>query len=208
MPLIIWATLAGVALLASAWTGPLPEMATRSFAAHMSLHMLVVAGAAPLLALGILDRRGSGSRALRLLSPLPASVVELLVVWLWHTPRLHHAASAHFLPFVAEQASFLIAGLLLWLAVLGAVHANRGRDAGTAVVALLLTLAHMTLLGALLALSPRPLYAHGDPLAALADQHRGGAIMLVVSTIVYLSAGLAVGCRLLGRPPAARVGTT
>ncbi len=204
MPLTIWATLAGAALLASAWSGPLPDWATGSFTAHMTLHMLVVAGAAPLLALGVLDRRGPQSRALRLSSPLSASVVELVVVWLWHTPRLHHAAQAHLLVFVLEQVSFLGAGLLLWLAVVGAVHADRGRSAGTALVALLVTLAHMTLLGALLSLGPRALYGHGAD--ALADQRVGGAIMLVVSTIVYLSAGVAIGHRLLHPPAASRAG--
>ncbi len=202
MPLMVWATLFGAALLMSAWSGPLPEMAARSFTAHMTLHMLVVAGAAPLLALGILDRRGAESRALGLIAPLPAAVLELTVVWLWHTPALHHAARVQLVPFIAEQATFLTAGLLFWLSILGAVHGDRGRAAGTAMIALALTLAHMTLLGALLALSPRPIYVHGGVADALADQQRGGTIMLVVSTVVYVAAGLAVGHRLSRSAPA------
>jgi putative membrane protein len=52
---------------------------------------------------------------------------------------------------------------------------------------------HMTLLGALLALTPRPLYAHVDGFAGLTatdDQHLGGAIMLAVGGVSYLAGGL------------------
>lgn len=201
MPLRAWAAPAGAALLAGAWAGPLPILARGSFAAHMGLHLLVVAAAAPLLALAVLHQRGPRSRALRLLSPLPASLLELVVVWVWHGPRLHHAARTGLGPFVAEQGLFLAAGLLFWLSIVGAVSDDRGRAAGTAVVALALTLAHMTLLGALLALAPRPLYAHGEAVAgALADQQRGGALMLVVSAAVYVIAGVLAGHRLLRGP--------
>jgi putative membrane protein len=51
----------------------------------------------------------------------------------------------------------------------------------------------MTLLGALLALSPRLLFAHPHAvggLSPLADQHLGGAIMLVAGGIAYLLGGL------------------
>lgn len=208
MPVKVWAPVLGAALLISLWNGPLPGMTGSSFAAHMTLHLLVVAVAAPLLALGLVEWRGRQSRALRMLDPLRASLLELVVVWLWHMPALHHAAKTRLLPFMVEQGSFLGAGLLFWLAVVGAVHHDHGRHAGTAVIALMLTLAHMTLLGALLSLSPRPLFVHGgDPLGALADQQRGGAIMLVVSAIVYAAAGLVVGHRLLHRVAQPRPGT-
>jgi putative membrane protein len=64
-------------------------------------------------------------------------------------------------------------------------------------VALLLTFMHMTLLGALLALSSRALYAHDHvgP-AALDDQHLGGALMLLGGG-AYLVGGLWLTARLL-----------
>ena len=83
-------------------------------------------------------------------------------MWTWHAPRLHHAARGGGPTLAIEQASFLAAGLVLWVAVTAALRHRGGRDAGAAAIALVLTLAHMTLLGALLSLSPRPLYAHGD----------------------------------------------
>ena len=69
----------------------------------------------------------------------------------------------------------------------------RGRR-GEGIVALLLSAMHMTLLGALLALSPRPLYVHPHELppawSPLDDQHLGGAIMILVGGVSYLAGGL------------------
>ena len=132
--------------------------------------MLVVAVAAPLLAFGSSVGRGADVAGAPADSPLPASVLELVVVWLWHTPALHHAARVQLaLVFIAEQASFLTAGLLFWLVDRGRrCTAIAGARPARRLLALALTLAHMTLLGALLALSPRPLYAHGGVVDALA----------------------------------------
>jgi putative membrane protein len=126
-------------------------------------------------------------------------MVELVVVWAWHTPRLHHAARTSTLAFALEQAAFLISGLWVWLSALGGDGQRRNRT-GAGVLALLLTSMHMTLLGALIALSPRPLFGHlqhsgGGSL--LADQHLGGAIMLVVGGVSYLLGGLGLVRRLL-----------
>ena len=57
-----------------------------------------------------------------------------------------------------------------------------------AVVALVLTFAHMTMLGAVLALTPRDLYGHGA--GAVADQQLGGAVMIAAGTVAYLGAAL------------------
>ena len=58
---------------------------------------------------------------------------------------------------------------------------------------------HMTLLGALFALTPRALYAahHGAGAAALADQHLGGVIMLLVGGGSYMAGGLWLTARML-----------
>lgn len=203
--------LLGVLVLACAWVWPLPAL-PNSFSVHMTMHMAVVAVAAPLVALGFAETRLDPVRRIpALFSPLPASVVELVVVWGWHAPELHELARHSNVAFTLEQASFLASGLLLWLAVLGGDASSRANRAGSGVLALLLTSMHMTLLGALLALPPRPLYAHvrhaAKPvlLSPLEDQHLGGAIMLLVGGLSYLIGGLAVAVRLLraarsGRP--------
>jgi putative membrane protein len=197
---------AGLGALAAAWLGPLPALAPHRFSAHMAMHLGVVAVAAPLIAAAVagsaLDPAG---RWPALFVPVPAAILELAVVWGWHAPALHHAARHSTPGLVAEQASFLAAGLLVWCAACGGPPARRAERTLAGVMALLLTSAHMTLLGALLALAPRPLYAAGDAVA-LADQQAGGVLMLLVGGVAYLAGGLGLSARLLGATAAAAPG--
>jgi putative membrane protein len=194
----------GLLTLAAAWLGPLPQLAPRAFAAHMTMHMGVVAVAAPLLAMGVAGGRLDPVRkAPRLFAPIPASVLELVVVWAWHAPALHHAARHGAVGLAAEQGMFLLAGLFVWLSAFGGAARRGGNRTAAGVVGLLLTSMHMTLLGALLALTPRPLYHHVEGfigLTPLDDQHLGGAIMLLVGGIAYLTGGLWLTVGLLRGP--------
>lgn len=191
----------GVVMLAFLWLGPLPSLASHSFAAHMTLHMGVVAVAAPLIAFGLASGAADPAEKWpRVFSAIPASLLELAVVWAWHTPSLHHAARTTTLGLCMEQGFFLTTGLLLWVSALGGARKNRQRlTAG--MLALLLTSAHMTLLGALLGLSSRPLFLHvaspQSTAAQLDDQHLGGVIMLVAGGIAYLAGGVWLATRLL-----------
>ena len=184
----------GLAVLAGAWLGPLPDLARDSFAAHMTMHIAVVAIAAPLVALAVTGSAADPVRVLpRLIGPIPASMFELIVVWAWHVPMLHHAARHSSVVFVVEQASFVIAGVLLWIAAVGGERQARRLRAGAGIAALLFTSMHMTLLGALFALANRPLF-HQVPRvsveSAIADQQMGGVIMLLVGGAAYLLGGL------------------
>lgn len=186
----------GLVILGAAWLGPLPQLAEQAFFAHMTMHMGVVAVASPLIALGISGTQFDPVRCLpSLFSPIPASLLELCVVWAWHAPALHHAARHHPAVLVIEQTMFLLCGLLMWLSAFGGDDRQEGsrsrRAAG--VVGLLLTSMHMTLLGALLALAPRPLYDHAEASSSftpIQDQHLGGAIMLIAGGVAYLAGGL------------------
>ncbi|HXW07480.1 MAG TPA: cytochrome c oxidase assembly protein [Vicinamibacterales bacterium] len=187
----------GSLALAAVWLGPLPALAPGHFSAHMTMHMGVVAIGAPLLACGLASSRFDPvGRLPGVFSAIPASIAELVVVWAWHTPALHHLARHTTAGLLLEQGTFLGSGLLVWLAAVGGRH-DRDRHA-SGVVALLLTSMHMTLLGALIALAPRPLY-HGpaDPRTALWEQQLGGAIMLLVGGVVYLAGGLWLSARVL-----------
>lgn len=190
--------ISGSILLALAW-GTLPRLAQDAFFIHMIMHMTVVAIAAPLLALGLARSEFDPVRRWPwLFAPIPLSIIELVVVWGWHTPGLHHAARHSLGGLIAEQGMFLTCGLLVWISALGggALRGNNRTAAG--ITALLLTSMHMTLLGALLALTPRPLYTHHHVaeniagLSPVADQHLGGAIMLILGAASYLVGGVAL----------------
>jgi putative membrane protein len=188
--------IAGSALLLFAWAGPLPSLVPGSFAAHMMLHMTVVGIAVPVLAFGLAPRL-TRSRPLpwQLVLPIAASLLDLVVVWLWHVPALHHASRMEPFALVLEQTSFAAVALLVWLAAL------TGPPLAGALT-LFFTSMHMTLLGALLGLAPRVMYeGHADSswlgLKPLDDQHVGGVIMLAIGGVIYLGGGLALTARVL-----------
>ena len=202
----------GLALLVAVWLGPLPRLARQAFSAHMLMHMAVVAVAAPLLALGVGGTRFDAARqAPRLFAPVQASLVELVIVWAWHAPALHHAARHNPAILILEQGMFFVTGVFVWLSAFGGDPLSRPSRSAAGILALLLTAMHMTLLGALLALSPRPLYAHMQgfgELTALDDQHLGGSIMLLIGGVSYLLGGLWLTLRLLYDPALTRRSTS
>lgn len=194
------AFLGALVLLLLGWS-----VSHRAMTGHMTGHMIAVAVAAPLLAFALAgtpwDPAGRWPRAV---TPMAMMLVELVAVWSWHLPALRRAANEVPLIAAAEHATFLAAGLLLWSAAIHTPH----RAAG--IGALLLTSMHMTLLGVLIGLAPRPLYDiggghhhHAAPfgLDALADQQLGGVVMLVIGGASYMLGGLALLAGLLKAEP-------
>jgi putative membrane protein len=177
----------GLALLGALWLLPLDGWLVADFPHHMLRHMGLVAVVAPLLVLGF-----PALAAFFAVSPLFGAVVEFMVVWGWHFPRLHGVADRGGWAIVAEQGSFLIAGLLVWAGALRRAQPLAGAGG------LLLTSMHMTLLGALILLAPRDLYAAICGRAPdLAAQQIGGLLMLGIGTPIYLIAGLILVARAL-----------
>ncbi|NKN08778.1 cytochrome c oxidase assembly protein [Rhizobium laguerreae] len=179
----IFALCLALALLATTWNGG-------SLTAHMIVHMTTVAIAAPLLAIAVGGRRLDPAVHLPWFGPLLASVAELLVVWLWHMPALRRLAETRLDAMLLEQASFLLAGILVWTACFRRHEEGTQRLAG--IIGLLFTSIHMTLLGVLLTLAPRPLYGVGDVtclgfvLGRDTDQQLGGVVMLLVGAAAYM----------------------
>ncbi|EAQ01136.1 hypothetical protein OB2597_14299 [Pseudooceanicola batsensis HTCC2597] len=169
----------GLGCLALIWLAPL-DVALPGFALHMLRHMTLVAVAAPLIVLGLpaIARRLA-------IPPLGAALAEFVVVWAWHLPAAHALGRLQSWGFAAEQASFLAVGLLVWAGCLREDQPLAGAGG------LLLTSMHMTLLGALLVLAPRDIYAEICGTAPdLTGQQIGGMLMLAIGTPVYLVAGL------------------
>jgi putative membrane protein len=179
---------AGVVILALAWAGPLPRLVQISFAAHMTLHMLVVGIGVPLVAAGLASHLRR--RRIPVLYPIIASMVDFAVIWIWHAPALHAASRASGSVLALEQASFAGAALLVWLVALTAPPLAGALE-------LFFTSMHMVLLGALMTLAPRALYADLCGPGTLMDQQLGGAIMLTIGGVVYLGAGLMLIGRVL-----------
>lgn len=193
-----------IALLGGLWFGPIAEATEYSFAAHMSIHIGVVAFASAGLALGIAGSRFDPSNRFGAwFSPLVASFADLAIIWVWHLSVLHQWTRTSTTGFFIEQLCFLFGGLWLWLSAFGdrrsSEETRNGRASGIA--GLLLTSIHMTLLGALLALTPRPLFPSelfctGEEWS-LNDQQLGGTIMLLGGGIAYLTGGLGLTASLL-----------
>jgi putative membrane protein len=217
MPMIARASiiLGGLVLL-GAWAGPLPTLVQTSFAAHMTLHMLVVGVGVPLIAIGWAawlrsrpgshaaisggDGQGAGQpmgvwRSGPVLYPVVASMVDFVVIWAWHTPALHNAVRIDSGLLVLEQGSFAAAALIVWLVAFTSTPLAGALE-------LFFTSMHMVLLGALMALAPRTLYEALCGAGALADQQLGGAIMLAIGGVVYLGGGLLLVGRSLRLEPA------
>ena len=171
---------------------------------HMIAHMTLVALVAPLIAMVIARSRiNPVARRPQWFAPVAASLIEFVVIWAWHAPALHVGARHHAGMFALEQASFLGASTYFWLAIVGGDRGSSAERAGAGIIALVLTFAHMTMLGAVLALTPRDLYGHGA--AALPDQQVGGAIMIGSGTVAYLGAALWLSRSLLiARPHGGR----
>lgn len=192
----------GIALLALALLGPLESLSGRSFAAHMSQHMVLIALAPPLLLLGVPATalgRFAPPFLLVLRTPLArpavAFALHAIVVWAWHAPAAFQAALVADVVHALEHTTLFASALLFWWCLL---HAGRQEASGHGVAALLAlaTLIHTGMLGALLTFAPQPLYAiYADAspvfgLSALEDQQLAGLLMWVPGGFVYLCAGL------------------
>lgn len=213
----------GLALLVLALIWPLDPWAERAFWAHMSQHMVLLVLAPPLLLAGrpvsawlrampsawrpgcvaLRDTIAPPGLRHRLAQPGPASWLHGGALWFWHVPWLFDLALRNDFVHWLEHLSLLGGGLLLWWVML---HTPRHAP-GPALLGLLVTLMHSGLLGALLTLAPRPLYATyaagGTPGGALADQQLAGLIMWVPMGTVYLLAALVLAGRALQGPPCA-----
>jgi putative membrane protein len=204
----------GWALLALALLSPLHELGEHLFTAHMIEHELLMVAAAPLLVLsrplGAIiwafppaGRRflGQAGRwpALRfvwhgLTEPASATVLHGAAIWFWHMPPLFDAALENEAVHWLQHFSFLGSALLFWWAVLNGRARRKGY--GMSVFYLFFTSMHCGLLGAILALSTKVIFAQQNSaaaewgLSALKDQQLGGLVMWVAAAAFYMVAAL------------------
>lgn len=205
---------AGMAGLFFALVWPLDVLGEHLFSAHMLQHLVMMNLAAPLLVLGAplaamlralplswrraLARLGAARRwraAWRVLSgAAAATVLQQVVLWAWHTPRGVAAALASDGVHIAMHASLLAAALLFWTAML---RPHSGRY-WASIAALLVTLKVTGVVCIVLLLQPALAYtAYGDlaahwGLTPAEDEQLGWGFMMIVGTLTYLGAGVAL----------------
>jgi len=143
----------------------------------MSVH-LVLLEAVPVL---LLLAAGPARRSKMHVSPLVAGVVSTALIVVWHLPPVFDAALEHPLLHQAEHATFVLAGLLLWLPVLAPAS-----GAAEAIAFLFVTRTIQTVMGNVLLWAPRPLYHDSG---SLHDQRLAGAIMLGEGLLAGIAAG-------------------
>jgi len=174
----------GLSLLVVAYVSPLCALSAGLFSARSVHHLLVVFGAAPLLA-DILRR------SVRL--PLwPVTLAHVAIFWAWHVPALYGWALANDAAYWAGQVALLGSAMAFWAAL------RRPEASGaSAFIALIAMVMQMGLLGALITFAPQALYAphflttsqYG--LSPLEDQQLAGLLMWVGSLPLTVIAGWA-----------------
>lgn len=182
---VIVAALLAVLLFVS----PLCALTSALFAARSVHHVLIIAALAPALAMAMPRRAVFGSLG-------GWTAAAALALWAWHLPGLYAAALSSDALYWLMQLALLGTATGFWLAA-------RAAGPGPAVFGLLATVVHTGLLGALLTVAPRAVYApHALStiawgLSPLADQQLGGLIMWVPGAGEYLVAALVLMRRLL-----------
>ena len=205
---------AGLAAVFLALVWPLDVLGEQLFSAHMAQHLLLMNVAAPLLVLGVplgamlrglplawrrpLARMGTGRswrKVWRRLSSVAlAALLQQLVLWIWHTPGGIAIALESNALHIGMHASLFSGALLFWTAVL------RPRDGQywTSVAGLLVTLQVMGTVCIVLLLQTGSSYsAYGNLAAAWGltpaeDEQLGWGLMMLVGTLTYLGAGMAL----------------
>jgi len=188
---------AAVATLLVALESPLDDAAVTSLPWHMVQHLLLLAVAAPLLAVGepvtvmtyalpvrmrrtvrpVVRRVSRSQTSTRgwLAWTVVAFFLSTAALALWHVPALYDAAVDHSEVHVLEHVTFVATAALFWWMALGASRRSRR---GLGVLAVFAATLPATALGILLTLARTPWYApYGHGAGALRDQQVAGALM-------------------------------
>jgi cytochrome c oxidase assembly factor CtaG len=207
-----WLFLGGWAVLDLSLVSPLHEAGEQSFAMHMIEHELIMlvgtlllaaSSAGGILAWGLPSplrlALGGGWKAplarlwKRATEPVTATIVQAVVMWLWHAPLLFDRALESDVWHAAQHLSFVAASLLFWIAMLSPRRGGYLLSAGCLFVTTLVEGA----LGALMALSQSPWYADyaamglsGIGLDPTTDQQLAGLIMWIPGGVLHGAAAL------------------
>lgn len=187
------ALVGSVFTLAVAFISPLCALATALFSARVAHHILMIAVAAPLLALA--------APRWRLPERVPLSVitvVHIIAVWLWHAPAPYAWAVSGTPSYWLMEITLLLTAFWFWSRVL-----SPSTRPFAALAALFAVVVQMGLLGAILTFARVPLYdLHAGVtapfgLTQMEDQQLAGLFMWIPAAAPYLIAASIIVARLL-----------
>lgn len=177
---------AGWLVTALALISPLCALSVSLLSARVGQHIILVVLAAPMLAYGLRNVRAHKGSA------LTAGTVFSVLLWVWHTPAPYAATFTSDITYWLMHVTLLGSAVWLWRACM--IGDRRLKS----LLALILTGMQMTVLGAVLAFSSRPLFSPHllttDPwgLTQLADQQLAGVLMWAPGGVLFLCAALAI----------------
>jgi putative membrane protein len=207
------AFLAGVVVTLVAVAGPIAGWSDALLWVHMIQHLLLTVVAAPLFALGnpvstlrlalsagsrrqlagwSRTTRGWRRRAGGLPPLVTATVLHILVTWIWHAPALYDLAVRNDVVHAFEHIAFLGTAVWMWIEIVATARRTR-RAQALATVCLAALIVTGGVLGALLTFASRSVYdvyVGVGGLTALEDQQLAGALMWVPPSFVYATVAL------------------
>lgn len=210
---------AGWVITSLALISPLCPLSVSLFEARVGQHMILTLIGAPLVAMG--RPWGAFVAALSLpptlLAPgrgaaktsIVAAGLFALLLWYWHTPIPYGFTFQSTLVYWMMHLTLYGSALWLW----SALQVQAGRNAVWHVAAGLFSTVQMGLLGALITLAPRPMYAPhflttvAWGLTPLQDQQLGGVIMWVPGCLAFLAAAMAELALVIAGPGGPRPST-
>lgn len=200
------AFLGGAAVVLVATLPPLGMLAEGRLSTHMAQHMVLVMGAAPLLALGAPGQAllagmptPARRRVVAFVRRLPLSVLgapflawalHVGALWFWHLPTAYDAAVRSDAAHALEHGTFLATAWLFWWHL--ATPSRRRLEGPSAVFYVVAAIPPGAALGAVLTFAGNPIYPvqaaataalGGDPLL---DQRIGGLVMWVPMDLGYI----------------------
>lgn len=191
---------AGVAVLAAALLSPLEGLAEELVTGHMVQHLLIIDIAALLVVLGLTGpmlQPVLAIRRLRWIRALAHPVVSfglwVAILYFWHIPALYEAATFDSqLLHALEHATFFLAGLGIWLSLLGPLPKPEWFGNGAKVVYVIAVRLAGAVLANVLMWSGAVIYPRYEPtelargVEPLSDQGWAGIVMMFESTVVTL----------------------
>ncbi len=214
----------GVMLIVLTLVSPLDYLGRNYlFSAHMVEHILLLLVIPLMLLSGIPERAAerafmvplAGGIIKFLGSPVPAWLLGVGSMWVWHMPSLHETVMRSESLYIAQQISFVLTGVIFWWPVFAPVRAARLSPLSSTLYLASACLG-CTVLGMLITFAGAGLYPSyvnpADSAGILSylrndlcitpgvDQQIGGLTMWVPGCLIYLTASLVTIARWYASP--------